>query len=152
MRGVITASAAISNVNTAKTLLIVETGSSSSAELLSCEVTNHTSPIPLSENWRLSIHRKSSGMSSGSSADSAKHEPNDGTTPLQATSNLTSEPTYESAPVYVVATTNNDGFKFEPQPEERPICGPNSGFGIRLLTTPGAANNLTVRLTYRVLG
>lgn len=150
MRGVYTATARITSLNAAKTLMYLTVPANKVIEILSASVTNDSNAT--NEQERVSIKRVSSlGTPTATATTPAPMEFGDQAAGTTIFYNVTaSEPTYGQV-ITAEAWSSLGGFYFDPVPEERPIINGGATVGIYMESTP-TAFNCDLRVTFREIG
>jgi hypothetical protein len=151
MRGVYTAQIDITGLSTAKTIMLLTAPATGVLEIISVNVTN--SNTETSEMLEIGLyHVTTIGSPSGTAVTPEKHEKLDAAAAATVSGNLTVEPTaYASKPIDKQGVNNLSGYRYDPLPEERPICPPSGAMGLRVLTAP-ASFNACVQVVYREIG
>ena len=152
MRGVYTATVAISGLAGAKTLAYITAPSSKVVEILSAEVSNTSNAT--NQQLLATLQRVTTlGTPTGTALTPAKHEAGDQAAGSTAVGNVTaSEPTYTAdTEVGRSGFASLAGWRFDPVPEERPIIAPSATLGLRMISTPTSFDAL-VRITFREIG
>jgi hypothetical protein len=157
MRGVYTASADITGLAAAKTLMYITAPATAAVEILSVHVVDYNNNS--SEQWKISFQRITSlsPTPTGTTVDATtglqKHENGDQASTVTCKSNITAnEPTYDTVgPVDRQGVSNLAGYHYDPTPEERPIIAPSGTFGLYMHSTP-TSTNVGVMIVYREIG
>lgn len=151
MQGVYTATAQISAVTTAKTLMYLTAPADMVIEVLSAKVTNVDNDT--NEQTDISIGRIAYFTTDGPQGTAVTPQPMEaGSVAASATvgANAVEEPTY-SNDVDREGVSSVGGYRFEPTPEERLYVSPGQSIGLRLraaITSTG----LQVQMTFREIG
>jgi len=156
MRGVYTASADITGLAAAKTLMYITAPATAAVEILSVHVTDYSNNT--SEQWKISFQRISTlGTPTGTSITTTtglqKHENGDQASTITCKSNITaSEPTYDTVgAVDRQGVSNLAGYHYDPIPEERPVIAPSGTFGLYMHSTP-TSTDVGVSIIFREIG
>ena len=151
MRGVYTANITITGLSTAKTLLLLTAPSTAVLEILSVRLTNLANET--NEQWSVGLfHVTTVGSPSGTSVTPEKHEKLDAASTTTATGNLSSEPTtYATNPIDKDGPASLSGYRYDPLPEERPICPPSGAIGLRMLAAPTSVD-VSAQIVFREIG
>ncbi len=152
MRGVYTASIAISGLNAAKTLMYITAPATKVVEILSAAISNssnETNEQLLATFQTVNVL----GTPTGTATTPAKHETGDQAAGSTVVGNVTaSEPSYvANTEVGREGFSSLGGYFFDPTPEERPIIVAAGTLGLRMISTP-AAFDAMVRITFREIG
>lgn len=152
MRGVYTVSHSITDLNSSKTLMLIQAASSHVIEILSVYVNNST--VETNQQLIVGIHRVTSlGTPVGTSVTPEKHENGDASSLATIKGNITaSEPTYSAVPLEKAGFSSIAGFNYIPIPEERIYIQPSGAIGIRLLSSPDISFDCTVSVVFREIG
>jgi hypothetical protein len=156
MRGFYTASAKAPGITSAGTLGYITAPANKVVEIVAVTVTNESNATNYQMQVALTPITTLGSPSSYTAATPAKHEAGDqaaGTTVNIANANGRTEPTtYSGTPMIQEGAPSLIGFRYEPQPDERPVMTNAVNWGIRLFTTPGASTDFDVRVTFREIG
>lgn len=152
MRGVYTASAAISGVTAAKTLMYLTAPANKVVEILSARITNSSNET---NEQCLATFQTVNALGTPTKTDitPAKHEAGDQAASSTVAANVTaSEPTYVSnTEIGRQGFSSLGGWYFDPTPEERPIVAGGASVGLRLMNAPTSLD-LLVSITFREIG
>jgi hypothetical protein len=150
MRGVYTSATKISALNASKTLAYITAPSGKVVEILSVIVTNESNATNF--QGEIAIANISSlGTPTATSVTPTPHEAGDQAAGSTTKFNVTaSEPTYGST-ITQEGFASLNGYRFEPQPEERIYVASGASVGIRMITTP-TSFDADVRITFREIG
>lgn len=151
MRGVYTANLEITGLSSAKTVILLQAPSTGVLEILSVRLSNLNNET--NEQWSVGLyHVTTVGSPAGTSITPEKHEKLDASSTVTALGNLTDEPTaYSSKPIDQDGPASLAGYRYDPLPEERPICPPSGAIGLRMLTAPSSVN-VSAQIVYREIG
>lgn len=151
MRGVYTANIEITGLSSAKTVLLLQAPSTGVLEILSVRLSNLNNET--NQQWSVGLyHVTTVGSPAGTSITPEKHEKLDSSSSATALGNLSSEPsTYATKPIDQDGPASLSGYRYDPLPEERPICPPSGAIGLRMLTTPDSVN-VSAQVVYREIG
>lgn len=153
MRGVYTASAKISGLSAAKTLLYLTAPSNRVVELLSASVTNGNNMT--SQQLECSLHRIATlGTPTATAVTPAPAEAGSPASSSTVAANVTaSEPTYTSETdiAHREGWNSLGGWQYAPLPEERVTIPPSASIGLRMLSTP-TSFDCDILLKYREIG
>jgi len=156
MRGIYTASAKAPGITAAGTLGYITAPANKVVEIIAVTVTNESNATNYQMEVAITPITTLGSPSNYTAATPAKHEAGDqaaGTTVNIASSNSRTEPTTYGSPTQIQeGATSLIGFRYEPQPDERPVMTNSANWGIRLITTPGASTDFDVRVTFREIG
>jgi hypothetical protein len=156
MRGVYTSSAKAPAITAAGTLGYITAPASKVVEIIAVTVTNESNATNYQMQVALTPITTLGAPASYTAATPAKHEAGDqaaATTVNIANANGRTEPTtYSGTPQIQEGAAAVVGWRYEPQPDERPVMTNSAIWGIRLITTPGASTDFDVRVTFREIG
>lgn len=152
MRGVYTASIAISGLTTARTLLYITAPAAKAVQILSAHIGNSSNET--NEQMLATFKRVSSlGTPTGTAVTPAKHELGDQAAGSTVKGNVTaSEPTYSANSEFgrkSFASVN--GYDFQPTPEEQPIIQPAETVGL-VMEAAVTALDAMVHIVFREIG
>jgi hypothetical protein len=151
MRGVYTANINITNLTTAKTVLLLTAPSTAVLEILSVRLTNLNNET--NQQWSVGLfHVTTIGSPVGTAVTPEKHEKLDANSVTTASGNLTVEPTtYATNPIDRDGSASLSGYRYDPIPEERPICPPSAAIGLRILDAPSSVD-VSAQIVFREIG
>jgi hypothetical protein len=152
MRGVYEASANISAVSAAKTLLYITAPSGKTVEVLEATVTNPQNET--NEQCEFVLQKITTlGTPTATTLTPSKCEQGDQAAGSTVKGNVTaSEPTYTAnTEVGREGVPSLSGWRYEPQPENRLIIAGGDSWGLRVLNSP-AAVDLIPSLKFREVG
>lgn len=150
MRGVYSSVAKISGLNAAKTMMYLTAPALKAVEIIAVTVTNESNATNFQGQVAIT-NITTLGAPMGTAVTPTPHEKGDQAAGSTTASNVTAmEPTYGTA-IIQEGFASLVGFRFEPQPEERPIVQPASSIGIRMITTP-TSFDADIRITFKEIG
>jgi hypothetical protein len=156
MRGFYTASGKASAITAAGTLAYMTAPANKCVEIVAVTVTNESNATNYQMQVALTPITTLGSPATYSAATPGKHEAGDqaaGTTVNIATNNGRTEPTtYSGTPTIQEGAASINGWRYEPQPDERPVMTNSVNWGVRLITAPGASTDFDVRITFREIG
>lgn len=152
MRGVYTATVAITGLAAAKTLMYLTAPADKVVEILSASVTNEDTET--NEQLKCCLQRVTSGTPTATTLTPSKHEAGDQAAGSTVKGNVTaSEFTYTAnTEIGNEGASSLGGWRYQPIPEERPIVAGQLSIGLRLITATITAINAVVTLTFREIG
>lgn len=140
MRGEYKASAKISALNAAKTLMLFEGVASKEIEFTSIDVTTVGSNVTM-QNLEIALDRVTTlGTPAGTSVTPNPAETGDQASAISVLANLTAEPTTYGARQDYQGAPSIGGYHYGGIPEERDGVPPSGNIGLRLLNAPTAAD------------
>ena len=152
MRGVFTATVAISGLDASKTLIYITAPANKPVKILGAHIGN--SSVETNEQLLATFKRVSSlGTPTGTSLTPTKHELGDQAAASTVVGNVTaSEPTYSSNSEFGrQAFASLNGYHFQPTPEEQPIIQGGETVGLVLESTP-TTFDAVVTVTFQEIG
>jgi len=152
MRGVYEASANVGAVTAAQTLLYLTAPSGKCVEIISAHVTNESNET--NEQMEITLQRITTlGTPTATANTPTPTELGDAAAGSTVATDVTaSEPTYTAGKDFGRAGVPSlAGWRFEPEPEARPIVANAASIGIQILTAITSAD-LVVRLVFREIG
>lgn len=152
MRGVFTATIAISGLNSARTVMYITAPATKVVKILSAHIGNSSNET--NEQCAACFKRVSSlGTPTASSVTAAKHELGDQSAGSTVKGNVTaSEPTYSSNSEFGrQAFASLNGYNFQPTPEEQPTIQGNETVGLVLENSPTSFDAI-VTVTFQEIG
>lgn len=152
MLGVYAATAAVSGVSGAKTLMYITSPADAVVEILEVMVTNAS--VDNSEQHDFSIARITSlGTPTATAVTPAETEEGSAAAGSTVAANVTaSEPTYAAVPLDYQGVSGLAGYQFFPPPEGRVYLSPSTSIGVRILSTPTSAFDARVQIKFREIG
>jgi hypothetical protein len=122
------------------------------AELFGVNVTQ--SSVVSAEQLDIGIQKVSSlGTPTATSVTPRPTEGISGASTCTVKANVTgSEPTYSGEVFGRQGVANVAGYFFDPLPEQRPILGVSTTYGVRLFSTPGSSYTIDVEISWREIG
>ena len=150
MKGVYTASYKIAGLNLSKTMMYLTAPSNKVVEIIACTVTNESNAT--NQQMEIQIANVSTlGTPTATAVTPTPHEASDQAAGSTVKANVTAnEPTYGSA-LTQEGAPSLQGYRFEPQPDERLYVAPGASVGIRMITNPTAMDT-DIRLTFKEIG
>ena len=154
MRGVYRASATISAVTTAKTLIYLTAPSTAVLEILSARITCQDEDT--SEQIFAELNRIATLGTPAATALTPKptEEGSAAAQTIAAYDVTASEPTYDAITDAIASGGANKlaGWEYVPLPEERAIIKPSDSVGLRLIDAIANASDLTAEIIFREIG
>lgn len=154
MRGVYTATAQLSAVSTARTLMRIQAPATAIVEILEAHVTDADNEV--NEQLDIGLQRITTlnGLSDDSVVTPAVHEEGDGAFGGTVKANVAngSDHTYTADKHFGrEGVASLSGYHYTPIPELRPTLAPGAHLGLKLHSAPTALI-LNVSITFRVIG
>ena len=139
-----------SSISAAKTLLYLTTPNDMVVQIVSVEVVAPDDDT--NEQMHCTLQRITTlGTPTATAQTAAPHASGDAAATVTIAGDVTaSEPTYTAnTEIGEAGAPSLTGYRQEwPDPHARPTVPPSSNIGLRLLTAPGTAKTLTVRMTF----
>ncbi len=153
MQGVYRLSGTISGVTTAKSLLIIETGTLRPIEILSARITCQDEDT--SEQIFAELNRITT-LGTPTMTTEVPKPTEEGSVAYTGVCSLNvtaSEPTYDDITDAIASGGANKlgGWEYFPAPEERPIIAAADDVGLRLIDAIANSSDLTAEITFREL-
>lgn len=151
MRGVYTASAKITALAAAKTVMYVTAPSNKIVEVLSATLTDENNATNF--QFRGSFTRVAAvGSPSGTAVTPQPHESGDAAAGSTVVANITNEPIYFGTDLWTESAPSLFGWKHEPvRDDEKLYITPGQTLGLRIITTP-TSFDCDVRWTFKEIG
>ncbi len=154
MRGVYEASAKISALSAAKTLLYLTAPANKVVEILSVAVTNCTNET--NEQLECKLTRITTlGTPTATTLTPTPQEAGDQAAGSTVKANCSSEPTtYATGSDFgAEGWATIGGYRYQPVPEERPLVGGGASIGLQLVAAPALGSfDADVRIVFREIG
>lgn len=150
---VYTASIETASISAAKTLMSIQNPADQALVILSAEVVAPDDDT--NEQLHIAFQRITSGApGTGTAVTPAKTQTGDPASGVTCTADITaSEPTYTASTEHGMAGASSlGGWRYLPTLAEALTLSPSENIGLRLLTAPGTAKTLTVRVTFGEIG